>query len=374
MWERLEEAGAKPALLVLCVDRDNDIGVKTSLATPIVGRDKCLVAATRLALADPEEADANTIFAAVKEHDDLVQRGYRVEVAVVAGTQKRGIEADRKIMEEVKNILASHKVDGIVFVSDGAEDEYVIPIVQNFKPIYSVRRVVIKHSERVEESYAILSRYLKMLVYDPRYSRFVLGVPGLLLLTFGILTVLGRTTEAVAAALVILGLAFIVRGFDLDKLASALTQMRPSGYLRFFSALASVLILISAVYVGFTSVSSTPEYTKIAAQPELFFEYGAYLIGLFLQETINLIWIGVGIYLAGSALYHWIRHSYKVFRTATNLLVLLLLYFPMTQISLILLGKGSPAYLTSLLLIGLAILFLVVSLVYQYVIAKRLPR
>ena len=370
----MEEARAKPALLVLCVDRDNDVGVKTSLATPIVGRDKCLVAATRLALADPEEADANTIFAAIKEHDDLLQQGYSVEVAVVAGTQKRGIEADRKIMEEIKSILASHKVDGIVFVSDGAEDEYVIPVVQNFKPILSVRRVVIKHSESVEESYAILSRYLKMLVYDPRYSRFVLGVPGLLLLTFGILTALGKTAEAVAAALVILGLAFIARGFDLDKLASALTQMRPSAYLRFFSALAAVLILLSALYVGFTSVSGTPEYAKIMVHPELFFEYGAYLIGLFLQETINLIWIGVGIYLAGSALYHWIRHSYKVLRTATNLLILLLLYFPITQISLILLGKGSPAYLTSLLLIGLAILFLVVSLVYQYVVAKRLRR
>lgn len=368
------EAKAKPALLVLCIDRDNDVGVKTGLATPIVGRDKCLVAATRLALADPEEADANTIFAAIKEHDDLLQQGYSVEVAVVAGTQKRGIDADRKIMEETKSILDTHKVEGIIFVSDGAEDEYVVPVVQNFKPILSVRRVVIKHSESVEESYAILSRYLRMLVYDPKYSRFFLGVPGLLLLTFGILMVLGKTTEAVAAALVILGLSFIVRGFDLDRLASALTQMRPSGYLRFFSTLAAALILISSVYAGFTTISGTPEYTKIMIQPELFFEYGPYLIGLFLQETVNLIWIGVGVYLAGSALYHWIRQSYKVLRTATNLLILLLLYFPMTQISLILLGKGSPAYLISILLVGLAILFLVISLVYQYVIIKRLRR
>ena len=368
------EAGAKPALLVLCVDRDDDVGVKTGLTTPIIGRDKCLVAATRLALADPEEADANTIFAAIKEHDTLLQEGYVVEVAVVAGTQKRGIEADRKIMEETKSILSTHKIDGIVFVSDGAEDEYIIPVVQNLKPIFSVRRVVIKHSESVETSYAILSRYIKMLVYDPRYSRFFLGVPGLLLLTFGILTAMGKTTEAIAAVLVILGLALVARGFDLDKLASTLTQMTPSGYLRFFSALAAILILISAVYLGFTSVSSTPEYAKVIAQPDLFFEYGAYLTGLFLQESINLIWIGVGIYLAGSILYYWIRHSYKVIRTATNLLILLLLYFPMTQISLILLGKGSPAYLTSLLLIGLAILFLVVSLVYQYVVIKRSRR
>ncbi|MEM1993889.1 MAG: DUF373 family protein [Nitrososphaerales archaeon] len=366
------EKEGKPTLLVLCIDRDNDIGAKTGLPTPIVGRDKCIVAATRLALADPEEADANTVFAAVKEHDELTHKGYLAEVAVVAGTQKRGVEADEKIMQETKSILNSYKVDGIVFVSDGAEDEFVIPIIQNLKPVISVRRVVIKHSESVEASYIILSKYLKMLIYDPRYSRFFLGVPGVLLLTFGILTVLGKTAEAIAASLLILGLAFVVRGFDLDKLASALTQMRPSGYLRLFSTLAAVLILISSLYVGFTTISGTPEYAKIAVRPELFFEYGPYLIGLFLQETVNLIWIGFGVFLAGSVLYHWIRQSYKLVRTATTLLILLLLYFPMTQISLILLGKGSPAYLISLLLIGLAILFLVVSLVYQYIIVKRL--
>lgn len=367
----MEKAEAKPALLVLCIDRDDDIGVKTGLLTPIVGRDKCIVAATRLALADPEEADANTVFAAIKEHDDLVQKGYSAEVALVAGTRKRGVEADQKIMEETKSVLASHRVDGIVFVSDGAEDEFVIPVIQNLKPVISVRRVVIKHSESVEESYVILSKYLRMLVYDPRYSRFFLGVPGLLLLTFGILIVLGKTTEAVAASLLILGLAFIIRGFDLDKIASTLAQMRPSGYLKLFSTLASVLILTSSVYVGFTSVSGTAEYAKIVTHPELFFEYGPYLIGLFLQETVNLIWIGIGVFLTGSALYNWLRRSYRLVRTATNLLILVLLYFPMTQISLILLGKGSPAYLISLLLIGLAILFLVVSLVYQYVVVKR---
>ncbi len=53
-------------LLVLCVDRDNDIGEKSNIKTPVVGRKDCLYAASELALSDPEEADANAIFAAVK--------------------------------------------------------------------------------------------------------------------------------------------------------------------------------------------------------------------------------------------------------------------------------------------------------------------
>ncbi len=367
----MEEAKAKPSLLVLCVDRDNDIGMKTGLPTPIVGRDRCIVAATRLALADPEEADANTIFAAVKEHDELLQKGYESEVAVVAGVFNRSIEADRKIMDEVKTALTSRSVDGIVFVSDGSEDELVIPLIQNLKPIMSVRRVVIKHSKSVEESYAVLSRYLKMLVYDPRYSKFFLGLPGILILIFGVMALMGRTTEAIAVSLAILGLALIVRGFDVDKIVSAITRLTPSGYLRLFSSLATILILVSALYVGFTSLSGTPEYAKIQVDPDLFFEYGPYLVGRFLQSSVNLIWIGLGIYLAGSALYYWMRQSYKLLRSTTGLLILLLLYFPMTQVALILIGEGSPAFLISLLLIGLAILFFVIALVYQYVITRR---
>jgi putative membrane protein len=53
-------------ILVLCIDRDNDIGSKGGIETPIVGRDACINAGTRLALEDPEDADSNAIFGAVK--------------------------------------------------------------------------------------------------------------------------------------------------------------------------------------------------------------------------------------------------------------------------------------------------------------------
>jgi len=41
-------------ILVLCVDRDDDIGVKTGIKAPLVGREDNLAAATKLGLADPE--------------------------------------------------------------------------------------------------------------------------------------------------------------------------------------------------------------------------------------------------------------------------------------------------------------------------------
>ncbi len=135
-------------------------------------------AATSLAVADPEEADANALFAAVKEYDKLRSQEVDCEVAAVCGLEETGFKADRKIRREVEAILSSQQYSGIVLISDGAEDELIIPILQNLKPIVSVRRVVVKHSQSVEENYMLLARYLRMLVFEPRYSKWTIGVPG----------------------------------------------------------------------------------------------------------------------------------------------------------------------------------------------------
>ena len=58
-------------LLVICIDRDDDLGRKTGISTPVVGRNACIEAAQRLALEDPEDADSNSIFFAVKTYEDL---------------------------------------------------------------------------------------------------------------------------------------------------------------------------------------------------------------------------------------------------------------------------------------------------------------
>src|ERR687898_1955577 len=129
-----EEILKKPAshnkILVLCVDRDDDIGSKGGLQTPVVGRSSCINAGIRLAIEDPEDPDANAIFGAVKRYEELVSKGYETEVALVAGKVNRGIEADEKIGSEVDRVLAQYHADAAVIVSDGEDDEAVVPIIQ----------------------------------------------------------------------------------------------------------------------------------------------------------------------------------------------------------------------------------------------------
>ncbi len=203
--------------LILSVDRDDDLEIKTKIRTPIKGRDAVQEAATRLALADPEEADANALFATIRKYEELKASGVECEVASVCGAADRGFEADRKIRREVEQLLSNGNYTGIILVSDGGDDEHVIPVLQTLKPIVSVVRVAVKYSKTVEETYLVLGRYLRMLVFDPHYSKWFLGVPGLVLLFSGVLLVSGQIVAAQLATLLILGGAFFIRGFNFDR-------------------------------------------------------------------------------------------------------------------------------------------------------------
>ena len=97
MSSSAESENAKPSrTLIICIDRDDDIGVKAGVKTPIIGRDACVSAATKLSISDPEEADANAIFAAMKEYDNLLSKGEFCEVVIVSGLFERGVLETRK--------------------------------------------------------------------------------------------------------------------------------------------------------------------------------------------------------------------------------------------------------------------------------------
>ncbi|MEX2059675.1 MAG: DUF373 family protein, partial [Nitrosopumilaceae archaeon] len=215
-------------LLVICVDRDNDVGEKAGIVTPVVGRDACIEAAQRLALEDPENADSNSIFYAIKTYEDLTSKGYQTEIITVAGTEDRGVQADEKIVREIKQVLEKFSANGAVIVSDGEDDESVIPVIQNVLPIVSVQRVVMRVSRSVEYSYAVFGKYLKMIAYDSKYSKFFLGLPGILLLIGGIATIFGYTEEIFAVLISILGGAFLIRAFDVDRTLKKWSKPTPA--------------------------------------------------------------------------------------------------------------------------------------------------
>ncbi|MGB6628818.1 MAG: DUF373 family protein [Nitrososphaeraceae archaeon] len=355
-------------ILVLCIDRDDDIGSKGGIETPILGRDSCINAGIRLAIEDPEDADANAIFGAIKTYEELISKGYESEVALVSGKFNRGIEADEKIGFEIHDVLAQYKADAAVLVSDGEDDETVIPIIQTIVPVISIQRIIIKHSRSVEYSYAVLGRYIKMLVYDPRYSKFFLGVPGALLVASGLATVFGLTREAIALVLSILGGAFIIRAFDVDKSLASLGRPTPTAFIRIFSAFAGTLIILASIANGLSSIPPEAISPNMGIMEII---KDRVIVGSFVHGTITLLWIGIATILVGALLSNWFKGSITAMSDILRLVVLALLYFPILQFTSVLIERTNPFTLISSLLIGLAITLVAATFLFQYFRNKK---
>lgn len=355
-------------VLVACVDRDNDLGKNGGVDTPVFGRDQCINAGTRLAIEDPEDADANAIFGAIKIYEELVTKGYETEVAIIAGAYNRGIEADEKISSELIAVLSKFKAEGVVIVSDGEDDETVIPLIQAMVPVISIQRIIMRHSRSVEYSYAVFGKYVKMLIYDPRYSKFFLGVPGALLIASGFATIFGFTREALAIVLSILGVAFVIRAFDIDKAIGSLNRTTPSTFIRIFSTFAGIMIILVGISNG---ISSIPDgaIAKGASISEIV--TNRVIVGDFVHGSLTLIWIGLGTIFGGILLSNWFKGSITILSDILRLVVLGLIFIPAIQFTSVLTEKTNPFNLISSLFIGLAITLVAATFLFQYFRNKK---
>ncbi|MHB8566597.1 MAG: DUF373 family protein [Nitrososphaerales archaeon] len=328
-------------LLIVCIDRDNDVEVKTGIKTPMVGREACMNAAMKLALADPEEADANAIFGAVREYDDLLEKGEHCEVMVAGGLFERGVLGDKKIRKEIADTLAGFPAEGIVVVSDGLEGEELVPVIQGLAPIVSIRRIVIKHSRSVEESYAVLGRYFRMLLFDPRYARYALGIPGIIFVGFVMIYAI-YPPAATLVLTIFIGIVFIIRGFDIDRKIESIGKLSATGLLRLFSIIVSILVILVGIATGisvfFVSCASTGSSTEpciiaktIVANPQAIVLNAPKIAGYFILNSEIFIWLGFAVYITTTIFFNLLRpKSRHVVRYLVELSVLGLLYFPVS--------------------------------------------
>ena len=349
--EKDVNASSANKLLVICIDRDNDVGEKAGIITPVIGRNACIEAAQRLALEDPEDADSNSIFAAIKTYEDLISKGYKVEVVTVAGVKNRGIHADEKILAETRKVLEKFSANGAVIVSDGEDDESVIPVIQNVLPVVSVQRVVMKVSRSVEYSYAVFGKYLKMIAYDSRYSKFFLGVPGILLLIGGIGTMFDFSAEIFAVLVSILGGAFLIRAFDIDRAWSNWSKPTPMGFIRIFTMVAGILLILSSVPAGISVVDSELIENDIELISVI---TDKVIIGQFVAGALPILWIGMGAIVVGTLLSNWIGGIPRQITDILRIIVLAALYPTIAQFTNIMIYDESSFTLIPPLLGGLA--------------------
>ena len=212
---------AKP-LLILCIDRDNDLYEKARIHGPLIGREENLKAAGKLALADPQDPDANTIYYAVHLYDQLSKEKQNVEVITLTGHKKVGHRSDQEVSRQLNRILAEIPADSCIFVSDGASDEVLLPVIRSRMKIDAVKLVVMKQAKELEKTYFVILEKLK----DPHYARIIFGIPAIIILLFSISSILGWETRFVG---VLIGLYLIIKGFGVeDSLISWVRDFRLS--------------------------------------------------------------------------------------------------------------------------------------------------
>jgi len=352
-------------ILILCVDRDDDLGVKAEIKTPLLGREETLEAAVSLALRDPEEPDANAMFEAVRIHDRLVretQTPENYQIAIIAGSELGDVGADRKLVSQLTEVLKTFPASDVILVTDGYSDEAVLPLVESRVPITSVRRVVMKHSKSIEETAALFSRYLKMMTENPRYSRIILGLPGILLILLGVLYVFNLLVYTGIAFLVVFGALLLVRGFGIDKMARALyhgiREYSPPPLpvqIAGFSAVAGVLLVLVGCYLG--GVSATNAATGFDPPPVEWRQWLSYLptiTGYFISGfedtpgSILPIVIGVCVLLSGRAIRLFFERDSRLWRTLVVVVVVAWSWMIFSQAGKVLIDPGNQLHVTGL--------------------------
>lgn len=345
-------------ILILCVDRDDDVGKKADVETPIIGRDDNMDAATRLILRDPEEADANAMFEAIRIHNSLEgsKSGEKYEVATIAGLEVGGIAADRKLVSELANVLEKFEANSIILVTDGFADEDILPLIQSRVPVTSVRRVIVKHSESIEETAAVLSKYLRMLLEDPRYSRIALGLPGILLLVLGMLWIISvfypydLGTYAWIISLLIVGASLLIRGYRLDEKFLHFYRWLSQIYLYTlprlitgFSLVASLLLIGIGFFQAGSHVAANVIPSPPPAELSAWFELFPSILGSFISKSLTLLIMGICIALGGRLLRHIFDRDPRFWRTLAFTVVCVWSWEVFNEASLILISPTLPS-------------------------------
>lgn len=326
----LESDGSHERTLILCIDVDDDIGKKAGVETPILSRNKNLEAASALALADPEEADANAMFGAVRIYDSLIEKypNEIYEIVTISGSASGGIEADRNVVRKLESVLKSFKATGVILVTDGYADEAVIPLIQSRVPITSIQHVVVKHSERLEETWAVIFRYLRQLVEDPYYSRVSLGVPGVMLIIVGILQVFNQLQNAGMILTIVMGLVLLIKGFGWEDKLNIVRLRLPSPDRQITVASASFGFILSLV--GATrGIIKVWQYLPNPAPTtwQSWLQESPNMIGHFMFDAIDLIILGAMVSLIGGIAAHYVRKDPKIWQNVVGIIIAFWLRF-----------------------------------------------
>jgi putative membrane protein len=268
--------------LILNVDRDDDFGRKAKVKSPIIGINDNIDAANKLGQVDPEDSDLNAIFSAISTYNYLIKNSSdrKFEIATICGNINVGLKSDSILSEQLEIVINETNVDDVILITDGAEDESIIPIIQSRIKITSIKRVSVKQSRELEDAYY---RILKILDDEKVQKQFLLPI-ALVLIVWAIFVILNIASSGFGAILLTLGIYLLIRIFRWEKNLSYLFKELKSGMLTgklsIYTYILGLVILIATIFLSYNNAKFNSEFQIL---PVIYF-------------ISNMIW---GIVIAG---------------------------------------------------------------------------
>jgi len=337
-------------ILILCIDIDDDLGQKARVRGPVIGRKANLEAAAKLALADPEDTDANTIYAAVRSFDELKKSG-DAEVATLTGSRRLGYEADREVAKQLDQVISHFKPSSCVFVSDGASDDKIIPIIQSRTKIDSVKSVVVKQTKELEKTYFVILDKLK----EPQFARIIFGVPGVFLLLWFLFGDLG-----IRAFIGLLGAYLILRAAGVEerlfmRISRTSFSFEKTGFIFYFAAVPFILV---SLWLAVSQLSEMQQVGVINV---------AKLAAGFIKALIPLLPVALLLIVAGQALDSWNeKKKYLLPNRAISGSAVVLMWLIFTVGADWVLGTTNFSDFFYILLLAIAAMILVIYLAKEF--------
>jgi putative membrane protein len=283
--------------------------VKAGIPGPIIGRRENLDAAMKLGLEDPEDADVNTMLTAVSKYDELTRNGIDAEIATLSGDIKVGDTSDREIVRQLEEVLDEVRPDTAFLISDGAEDEFVFPLITSRLKVDHVRRVIVKQQQSIESFVSMVMKAFR----DEKWRKRLLTPPGLILLLYGLLSFIpiaidimsigwsAFVSSAFAPALIslILGLSLLLIAYPIsfsarrtvrrvrDSYDDAKSSVMSGDVTIFFNIVAWILIILGVFY-GLDAAAETGNYVE-----KFFYFIGGFIwlfiLGIYIHELGKII-------------------------------------------------------------------------------------
>ena len=237
---------------------------------------------------------------------EIQEDGHEADVALICGDEKVGHRSDLALVAQLEEVLDEIEPDSVVLVGDGAEDEYIYPIISSRAHVDSVRKVYVKQAPGIEGSFYIITKMLS----DPgKRKRFLvpLGLIIVLLSLFFItpaLMVYSADHDINTLASMSGALAFFFIGFVIILYGYNVAERYEEFRRNLISSLAGDTTRLIFLCIALSIIVIMAAWNYI----ELGDLYITSIIQWWLYFVTSMIWpvvIALLVYMAGSAIQEY---------------------------------------------------------------------